>query len=160
MAETTGTIPRLQAWCSQLVHDAVRTTIVLLKITIPISILTKLLKEAGVTDQLGHSACSPDGAFGVARQYGAGLGNGDADQSLYRHDCVCLICTGCESDCCPGDSSVYADAGGARTAGGSEHRPVSRPTDAGYGCGAYRRGTADRWLSSPDISAWQFSAAP
>ena len=70
MAATTGTIPRLQAWCSQLVHDAVRTTIVLLKITIPISILTKLLKEAGVTDQLGILLAPLMGLLGLPGSMG------------------------------------------------------------------------------------------
>jgi hypothetical protein len=70
MAATTGTIPRLQTWCRQLLHDALRTTIVLLKITIPISILTKLLKEAGVTDQLGILLAPLMGLLGLPGSMG------------------------------------------------------------------------------------------
>lgn len=61
---------RVKTWISQLVHDAFRTTTVLLKITIPISLLTKLLKEAGVTDQLGILLSPVMGLLGLPGSMG------------------------------------------------------------------------------------------
>lgn len=53
MIETNITFTKFRIWILQLLHDAIRTTLVLLKITIPVIIITKLLKEFGATDQLG-----------------------------------------------------------------------------------------------------------
>lgn len=71
MPEISGaTILRLKTWISQLFRDALRTTTVLLKITIPISILTKLLKEAGVTDQVGILLLPVMGLLGLPGSMG------------------------------------------------------------------------------------------
>jgi hypothetical protein len=51
MAESR--IPQLKDWLTHIIRDAFITTGVLLKITIPVSIITKLLKDLGATDQLG-----------------------------------------------------------------------------------------------------------
>lgn len=54
----------------QLARDAFRTSIALFKITIPISILTKILQELGATDQLGLLLSPVMGLLGLPGSMG------------------------------------------------------------------------------------------
>ncbi|WP_457572240.1 nucleoside recognition domain-containing protein [Desulfovulcanus sp.] len=78
MKEQEIFIHRFAANIRKLLSDAVKTSYDLFKIIVPISILTKLLSEAGVIDYLGFALSPVMELVGVAFRkiiYQEGLGN-------------------------------------------------------------------------------------
>jgi hypothetical protein len=74
---------------NDLFRNALRTSLMLFKIIIPISIATRLLQQWGVVDQFGV-LLGPVMELVGCRADGTGLGHRHGDQHLWRDGCFCF----------------------------------------------------------------------